>query len=87
MQLIRLLKDWTLPVAIATGSIVYMIFALVPQLDTFATCAAPVFDALLPMFMFLVLFVTFCKVDSCRLPPRGGGTGGLAPSRCSAWPW
>lgn len=69
MQLIRLLKDWTLPVAIATGCIVYMIFALVPQLDTFATAAAPVFDALLPMFMFLVLFVTFCKVDFRRLRP------------------
>lgn len=69
MQLIRLLKDWTLPVAIATGCVVYMIFALVPQLDTFATGAAPVFDALLPMFMFLVLFVTFCKVDFRRLRP------------------
>lgn len=69
MQLIRLLKDWTLPVAIATGCVVYMIFALVPQLDTLATCAAPVFDALLPMFMFLVLFVTFCKVDFRRLRP------------------
>ena len=69
MKLIRLLKDWTLPVAIATGCLVYMIFALVPQLDTFATCAAPVFDALLPMFMFLVLFVTFCKVDFRRLRP------------------
>lgn len=69
MQFIRLLKDWTLPVAIATGCVVYMIFALVPQLDTFATCAAPVFDALLPMFMFLVLFVTFCKVDFRRLRP------------------
>lgn len=69
MQFIRLLKDWTLPVAIATGCVVYMIFALVPQLDTFATCAAPVSDALLPMFMFLVLFVTFCKVDFRRLRP------------------
>lgn len=69
MQFIRLLKDWTLPVAIATGCVVYMIFALVPQLDTFAICAAPVFDALLPMFMFLVLFVTFCKVDFRRLRP------------------
>lgn len=69
MQFIRLLKDWTLPVAIATGCVVYMIFALVPQLDTFATCASPVFDALLPMFMFLVLFVTFCKVDFRRLRP------------------
>ena len=69
MQLIRLLKDWTLPVAIGTGCVVYIIFALVPQLDSFATAAAPVFDAMLPMFMFLVLFVTFCKVDFRKLRP------------------
>lgn len=69
MQLIRLLKDWTLPVAIGTGCVVYIIFALVPQLDGFATAAAPVFDAMLPMFMFLVLFVTFCKVDFRKLRP------------------
>ena len=93
MQLIRLLKDWTLPVAIATGCVVYMIFALVPQLDTFATCAAPVFDALLPMFMFLVLFVTFCKVDFRRLrpgisrPPSRSGkqTGGQKNTAFAIW--
>ena len=69
MQLIRLLKDWTLPVAISTGCVVYMIFALVPALDGFATAAEPVFDAILPMFMFLILFVTFCKVDFHRMRP------------------
>ena len=69
MQLIRILKDWTLPVAIATGCVVYMIFALVPRLDGFAAAAAPVFDAILPMFMFLVLFVTFCKVNFHRMRP------------------
>lgn len=49
--------------------VVYIIFALVPQLDNFATAAALVFDAMLPMFMFLVLFVTFCKVDFRKLRP------------------
>lgn len=69
MQIIRFIKDWTLPVAIATGSIVYLIFALVPALDGFARRADPVFAQLLPMFMFLVLFVTFCKVDYSKLRP------------------
>lgn len=71
MQVIRFIKDWTLPVAIGTGIIVYLIFALVPALDGFATAAEPVFDTMLPTFMFLVLFVTFCKVDFHKLRPRG----------------
>lgn len=69
MTLIRFLKDWTLPVSIGTGMAVYLVFALIPALDGFATAASPVFDALLPSFMFLVLFVTFCKVDFRRLRP------------------
>ena len=59
MQIIRFIKDWTLPVAIGTGITVYLIFALVPALDGFALAAEPVFDTMLPTFMFLVLFVTF----------------------------
>ncbi len=67
--IIRFLKDWTLPISIGTGVTVYLIFALIPALDGFATAAAPFFDAILPMFMFLILFVTFCKVDFRRLRP------------------
>ena len=69
MDIIRLLKDWTLPVAIVTGVAVYLVFALVPQLGAFASAADPVLAEMLPMFMFLVLFVTFCKVDFRRLRP------------------
>ena len=69
MQILRFIKDWTLPVAIATGITVYLVFALVPALDGFATAADPIFQQLLPAFMFLVLFVTFCKVDYRKLRP------------------
>lgn len=69
MRIIRFIKDWTLPVAIATGIVVYLIFALVPALDGFAREADPVFAAILPAFMFCVLFVTFCKVDFRKLRP------------------
>lgn len=68
-RIIRFIKDWTLPVSIGTGIVVYLIFALIPALDGFATAAAPFFDTILPMFMFLILFVTFCKVDYRRLRP------------------
>ena len=31
--ILRFLKDWTLPVAIAVGTVVYLTFDLVPALD------------------------------------------------------
>lgn len=69
MQIIRFIKDWTLPVAICTGIAIYLFFALIPAFDGFARAAEPVFQQMLPTFMFLVLFVTFCKVDYRRLRP------------------
>lgn len=71
MSIIRFLKDWTLPVSIATGAIVYLIFAYVPQLDAAAVFFDPILNGMLPMFMFLVLYVTFCKVDFRKLMPVG----------------
>jgi BASS family bile acid:Na+ symporter len=56
-------------VAMFSGALIYLIFAFVPSLDTAATFFSPVCDAILPLFMFLILFVTFCKVDFRKLIP------------------
>ena len=69
MSVIRFLKNWTLPVAIATGTLLYLVFAYVPMLDGAARFFAPVCEKLLPVFMFFILFVTFCKVDFHKLRP------------------
>ena len=66
---LRMVKNWTLPLAMTAGTAVYLPFAFVSRLDAAAAFFAPVFDAILPLFMFLVLFVTFCKVDFRRLRP------------------
>ena len=52
-----------------TGALLYLVFAYVPQLDEAALFFDPVMEAILPMFMFLVLFVTFCKVDFHKMRP------------------
>lgn len=65
----RFLKDWTLPVSMGTGCLLYLIFAFTPQLESAAEFFDPIFNAILPMFMFLILFVTFCKVDFHKLRP------------------
>lgn len=61
--MLRFLKDWTLPVAIAVGAFFYFLFASVPALDPLGDELSPVFDTLLPLTIFLTLFVTFSKVD------------------------
>ena len=57
--------------AIATGSFLYLVFAFIPALDGAANFFAPILDVALPLFMFLVLYVTFCKVDFRKLIPVG----------------
>jgi BASS family bile acid:Na+ symporter len=69
MSIVRFLKDWTLPVSMGIGCLVYLLFAFTPQLESAADFFDPIFDAILPMFMFLILFVTFCKVDFHKLRP------------------
>lgn len=71
MKLIKFLKDWTLPVSMGMGTIVYLIFAFVPALESAAEVMEPVFNTILPLFMFLILFVTFCKVDFHKMLPVG----------------
>lgn len=69
MDIIRFIKDWTLPVAMGTGAVLYLVFAFTPQLDGAATAMGPYFATILPLFMFFILFVTFCKVDFRQLRP------------------
>ncbi|MBQ9355894.1 MAG: transporter [Prevotella sp.] len=69
MKIVRFVKDWTLPVAMGMGTVLYLLFAFVPALDGAAMFFSPIAEALLPVFMFLVLFVTFCKVDFHKLRP------------------
>ena len=67
---IRFLKDWTLPVAIAVGTICYLTFYYVSALDELGDILRPVFDVIFPLFVFLTLFVTFCKVDFHDMRPH-----------------
>ena len=75
MNIIQFLKDWTLPVSIATGTTCYLTFYYVPQLDELGNTLAPVFDVIFPLFVFLTLFVTFCKVDFHQMRPHRWHTG------------
>jgi BASS family bile acid:Na+ symporter len=69
MNIIRFIKDWTLPIAMSLGAVIYLLFAFTTALDDASRFFAPIMQTVLPLFMFLILFVTFCKVDFHKLRP------------------
>ena len=71
MKVVRFLKDWTLPAAMVTGTLLYLLFAYTPVLEGPAEFFDPLIAAIFPVFMFGILFVTFCKVDFHKMRPVG----------------
>ena len=66
----QFLKDWTLPVAIAVGTVVYLIFYWVPQLDAAGDALGEVVDTIFPMMVFCTLFSTYCRIDFHQMRPH-----------------
>ena len=62
MGIVRFIKDWTLPVAMAAGTCIYLLVHFIPALKPLGEWYAPYNEDILPDFMFLILYVTFCKV-------------------------
>ena len=69
LKLLQFIKNWTLPVSMGIGAVAYLVFYYVPALEGASQWFAPFFNSILPLFMFLILYVTFCKVDFKKLPP------------------
>ncbi len=63
--------------AIATGTLSYLLFYWVPALDELGNRLSPVFDFLFPIFVFLTLLLTFCKVDFRQMRPHRWHAGVL----------
>lgn len=70
MNIVRFLKDWTLPVAIAVGSVCYLTFYYVPQLDDLGDTLGEFVDVIFPWMVFSTLFSTFCRIDFHQMRPH-----------------
>lgn len=57
------MKRWSLVVALCVGTLVYLLFASVPVLVPFGMAVEPYAEGVLPVLLFALLFVTFCKID------------------------
>ena len=77
-SMIRFLKDWTLPVSIAVGTVCYFVFYYVPQLDALGDTLGDVVDAIFPWMVFSTLFSTFCRIDFHQMRPHRWHVGIIA---------
>lgn len=68
-NILHFIKNWTLPISMGIGAVAYLAFYYVPALEGASQWFAPFFNSILPLFMFLILYVTFCKVDFKKLAP------------------
>lgn len=62
MKIIKFLKDWTLIIAIIVGIAAYFIYTAIPVLDSTHKVALRAVEIIQPMLIFLMLFITFCRV-------------------------
>jgi len=69
-RIIRFLKNWTLPVSMVLGAVLYLLFANIPVLNTPSQFFAPILLFVMPWMLFAMLFVTFCKVEIREMKPE-----------------
>ena len=70
MRIIKFIKQWTLLCSIVFGSLVYLLFTHIEVLTPFGDFIGPKLVMVLPINIFLMLYVTFCKIQMNDLTPR-----------------
>ena len=70
MLVIRLLKNWTLPIAMLAGVTGYFVFDRITFLSPVKPCVNWLADMLTPILIFMQLLLTFCKVRVGELKPK-----------------
>lgn len=70
MGFIGFLKKWTLPSAMVFGAAVYLLFTYVGPLKAPGELLGPYMLKLMPVLIFLILYITFCKIRIDNLRPQ-----------------
>ena len=70
MNIIAFLKKWTLPSGLVIGAVVYLLFSRIAPLQPIGNVAGPFLVKLLPVVIFVMLYLTFCKIQMGDLRPR-----------------
>lgn len=67
--MLNFIRNWTLPIAMLTGILGYLLFVHVPLLEPTKPCLSRLVEILTPSLIFAQLLLTFCKVNARDLMP------------------
>lgn len=70
MGLWKFFREFALPCSLVLGVVVYLIFANVPFLEPFGEVVGPHLVSLMPVVLFALLYVTFCKIEIKEMKPK-----------------
>ena len=65
----QFLRNWSLPIAMATGVVSYLLYANIPLFDSTHDFVEAVISIAQPWLIFAMLFITFCRVRISDLKP------------------
>ena len=69
-RVIGFIKAWTLPIAIVSGVVIYLIYDSIPALHAAGPVLKGIVGFLQPALIFVMLFLSFCRVAPKDLRPR-----------------
>ena len=70
MSIFAFFKRFSLPCSLVLGALGYLLFAYVPFLEPVGNAVGPRLVGLMPMVLFALLYVTFCKIEIKELKPQ-----------------
>lgn len=70
MNIIRFVKNWMLPIAMAIGVASYYVYVNIPALDGTHAVVNRAIGYVQPALLFCMLFVSFCRMSIRDLKPR-----------------
>lgn len=69
MSIIKFIKNWTLPVSMMLGALSYVAYRELACIHSWGPMLLGVVGVVQPFLIFMMLFITFCKMDTRQLRP------------------
>lgn len=68
--MVKFIKKWSLIVSLVAGTVFYLAFSRIAWLVPVGNVAGPLLQDTLPVVLFALLYVTFCKIQISDMRPR-----------------
>ena len=65
-----LFRRYSLPCSLVLGAVGYLLFAYIPVLEPVGVAVGPHLVSLMPVMLFALLYVTFCKIEIKEMKPK-----------------